>query len=161
MNNYQMPYMPAAPRQKGFARKLIVCILAMIIGFVSITLGADMADSWDGDYVSSQYYGGDAYTGIQQASAATANNVRYTTEAVNEGFGNVLIIMGILIILGAIYMLPTKATVAPVAPAFAPAQNFQPQQFAAPNYQQPQQNFGAPQQPFNNQGNPYMPNVNQ
>ena len=47
----------------------------------------------------SERYGGDAYTGIQNAAAQTANNIRYLAEIIQIGLGGILLIAGLLIIL--------------------------------------------------------------
>ena len=49
-----------------------------------------------GSFVSNQYYGGDAYTGIQQAAAQTGNNVQDLADIARFGFFAVLLIFGIL-----------------------------------------------------------------
>ena len=53
--------------------KLIANVLSIIITFIlGICL---MTTTYYGEYESSTSYGGDAYTGIQNAAATTANNV--------------------------------------------------------------------------------------
>ena len=49
----------------------------------------------EGYYESSYTYGGDAYTGIQNAAAQTANNTRYLAKITRFGFGSVLLVGGI------------------------------------------------------------------
>ena len=47
-------------------------------------------DNYRGDYESNKYYGGDAYTGMQQASAQTANNVLAMEETLLQTNENIL-----------------------------------------------------------------------
>lgn len=70
---------------------IISGILSIIFGI--ITFGKDV-----GYYESSASYGGDAYTGIQNAAAQTANNVRALSEIVNTGLGFILIAIGLIAI---------------------------------------------------------------
>ena len=55
-------------------------------------------DSTLGATVSRTSYGGDAYTGIQNAAATTANNVRDLNSIVAGGFFMLLLILGIAMI---------------------------------------------------------------
>lgn len=69
-----------------------------------------------GYYIDWQKYGGDAYTGIQNAAAATANqvdrlnkNVETLANCIKSGLGFVLLISGLLILLHGIKkLLETK-----------------------------------------------------
>ena len=67
-------------------------------GIVSILFGLIMLGKDVGNYVSSSAYGGDAYTGIQNAAAQTANNVRSLSEIANNGFAFLLIAIGLIAI---------------------------------------------------------------
>jgi hypothetical protein len=59
----------------------------------------------DGDYVAKNYYGGDAYTGIQHAAAETGQNVRALTKLATKGFGSILLVGGLaLVVVG----IPSK-----------------------------------------------------
>ena len=51
-----------------------------------------------GYYESSSSYGGDAYTGIQNAAAQTANNVKALSEIAKMGFAFFLIALGLIAI---------------------------------------------------------------
>lgn len=51
-----------------------------------------------GEYVSDLAYGGDAYTGIQNAGAATACNVQDLARLVRSGFSALLTVIGIALI---------------------------------------------------------------
>ena len=75
-------------------RKLILLaagVLAIILGIVSF--GKDA-----GSYESNLSYGGDAYTGIQNASAQAANNTMYLAEITRFGFGSVLLVGGLVLV---------------------------------------------------------------
>ena len=43
-------------------------------------------------------YGGDAYTGIQNAAATTSKNVRDLAGIVQFGFGSILLVMGLTLV---------------------------------------------------------------
>lgn len=51
-----------------------------------------------GEYCSDSMYGGDAFTGIQNASATAARNVETLTKVVRTGFGSILLVGGIALI---------------------------------------------------------------
>ena len=80
------------------------------IGAIGITLTGIMAIVfaimcwlyWEsyvnvGSYISFETYGGDAYTGIQNAAAATANNVRSLIRVVGYATSNLIHYMGYLL----------------------------------------------------------------
>ena len=77
----------------------VVAILFVAVGILSVILSFSAFDAYTGGYESSLSYGGDAYTGIQNAAAQTANNVRYVTEAVAYGTGSILLIGGLAMVL--------------------------------------------------------------
>ena len=52
---------------------------------------------YDGSYISFETYGGDAYTGIQNAAAATANNVRALIRVVGYATSNLIHYIGYLL----------------------------------------------------------------
>lgn len=66
---------------------LIVGILALILAGLIIIKDVGYTEA-------NEYYGGDAYTGIQQAAAQTANNVVDLAELVQAGFAYVLLLHG-------------------------------------------------------------------
>lgn len=68
---------------------------------MSIGLSISCFNADTGDYVSRESYGGDAYTGIQHAAAETGQNVRALAKITSKGFGSVLLISSMkLIVLG-------------------------------------------------------------
>ena len=76
---------------------LNVCLI--VLGIVSIILGFVVKEMSIGSYELGLSYGGDAYTGIQQAAAQTANNLLETNDILRTGFSYIFIISGILIVL--------------------------------------------------------------
>ena len=70
----------------------------MMAGTVSIGC-AVMCFSFDTlDYERRAVYGGDAYTGIQNAAAMTSKNVKDLSDVVRFGFGSVLLVTGLSLI---------------------------------------------------------------
>lgn len=81
--------------------KRIKSVLFICIGVLSIILSIISFNAATGGYENEEYYGGDAYTGIQHASAQTANNIRVMSEITKNGFASVLFIAGsTLIVIG-------------------------------------------------------------
>lgn len=83
---------------------LIAIGIAAIV-FAVICLSAEPC-IFDSVYVADKTYGGDAYTGMQNAAAATANNIKYlnlnlrrATEFLGECMGYLLLIVGLLLLL--------------------------------------------------------------
>jgi len=79
----------------------IVSIIGIIIGIVSIGIGI-MADDFNYHYngtVGRKSYGGDAYTGIQQACAQAATNSYHIYEVFQVFSKIFFIIVGLLIVL--------------------------------------------------------------
>ena len=56
------------------------------MGIVAIIFAVIIGNADVGTYVSTEYYGGDAYTGIQHAAAYTGQNVKDLAELVRKGF---------------------------------------------------------------------------
>lgn len=77
-------------------------LLFTLVGIASSILGIVCFDMSSGSYEYNSTYGGDAYTGIQNAAAQTANNVHALAEVCKFGFGSILLIAGIVIIIYAI-----------------------------------------------------------
>ena len=67
---------------------IVVGILAIILAIVCFSKDV-------GNTSLGYSYGGDAYTGIQNAAAQTANNVLYLTRIVRFGFSSVLLVLGL------------------------------------------------------------------
>lgn len=79
---------------KNTARSIILLIAGIIsIGFSSYCFNLDTGIS-----ITDNTYGGDAYTGMQNASATTARNVQDLSRIVKFGFGATLLILGVSLI---------------------------------------------------------------
>ncbi len=105
----QPTFTPAQPVQSNsglgsFAKKnsrvgkMICSIAGAVGGFISIILGFVVSGMSTGSWESNTSYGGDAYTGIQNAAAQTANNVQDLAEILKTGMSSALIIFGIAMI---------------------------------------------------------------
>ena len=80
-----------------------VGVIIIILGCVAIFVGSSVNTT--GTYVPDSIYGGDAYTGIQNAAASTANNIKSQTGVIVEIYeltmsyvGAVMIVSGFLVI---------------------------------------------------------------
>ena len=79
--------------------KKAASILGMVSSVISFCSGVYIYLSlpfYGWGYVNSEKYGGDAYTGIQNAAAYTANNIWRLNHAIQTMFGILLIIIGLL-----------------------------------------------------------------
>ena len=70
---------------------IVAGILSIILALVVFTFDAGL-------YVNPQAYGGDAYTGIQNAGASTAYNVVQLSKIAKTGFASLLLVGGVLFI---------------------------------------------------------------
>ena len=70
----------------------------IISGIISVIFGIIMFAKDVGSYEYSATYGGDAYTGIQNAAAQTANNVTALSKIAKTGFAFFLIVLGLIAI---------------------------------------------------------------
>lgn len=78
--------------------KKTYAILFVLIGIVSVILGT-VCYSTETDYREVHYsYGSDVNTGIQDGVAQTASNVRHLTEVTAFGFGSVLTVGGVFML---------------------------------------------------------------
>lgn len=75
--------------------RIIFSIISIVGGIVSIILGLSI-EIPSYTYTPLNQYGGDAYTGIQNAAASTANRVGGVNKTLCLGFKYVLITAGIL-----------------------------------------------------------------
>ena len=73
-------------------------LCGMIAGAIAIVRGSEISDRWAGDTVRDMTYGGDAYTGIQNAAAQTANNVHALTFTVQTAASALLTVFGIALL---------------------------------------------------------------
>lgn len=72
-------------------------IIGMFSGILSFVFGLVLWAKDTGVRCYSESYGGDAYTGIQNAAADTASNVRELAEICKFGLAAILIILGVAI----------------------------------------------------------------
>ena len=72
--------------------------LFAVIGCISIILSIVCFTKDTGDSIWRESYGGDAFTGIQNAGAKTGNNVLELAEITRFGFGSILLISGMVLI---------------------------------------------------------------
>lgn len=70
-------------------------IVLIIVGIVALGLSIKCFSIDDLNYASNSMYGGDAYTGIQNAAATTSKNVKELAGIVQFGFGSILLVMGL------------------------------------------------------------------
>lgn len=70
----------------------------IISGILSFIFGIVMFVQKTGYMEYDKQYGGDAYTGIQNAAAQTASNVKNLAEATKNGFAFLLIAIGLIAI---------------------------------------------------------------
>ncbi len=73
-------------------------IVLIVIGVIAIGLSIKCFTIDELDYETRSMYGGDAYTGIQNAAAMTSRNVKELAEIVKFGFGSVLFVMGLTLV---------------------------------------------------------------
>lgn len=78
--------------KKNFIKK----IAYIAIGLAAIIFAVTISSADPGSFESSLTYGGDAYTGIQNAAAQTANNIKDLSYIVRAGFSYLLSIIGLL-----------------------------------------------------------------
>lgn len=75
--------------------KNIRTVILIIIGIVSIGLSIKCFSFKELSYEPKSMYGGDAFTGIQNAGAQTSENVKELANIVKFGFGSVLLVAGL------------------------------------------------------------------
>lgn len=76
--------------------KRIVYVLGIITGIVLIIYGLFYTD-YSFENVSDSEDGGDAYTGIQNAAAATANNIKELGWMLNDLLSTIIVASGVLV----------------------------------------------------------------
>ena len=78
-------------------KRLITGISFIVLGIISVIWGLSL--TYTGISSLSETYGGDAYTGIQNASSRTANNINELGNTLCVGLKGILIVMGGAIII--------------------------------------------------------------
>ena len=101
-------------------------IFCLVLGVLSLIMAFSVMDGSVGYYETSEKYGGDAYTGIQNAAAQTANNILYLGKTIRTALTSFLAIQGLAMILGGL-CIRTKVKTAPQQPVVV-AQPVAPQQ---------------------------------
>lgn len=92
---------PASKKREAdvpFIMKLVMNAIGTFSGILSILFGIIITSINTGFYTSIGSYGGDAYTGIQNAAAYTAKNVLQTNRILETGLCFILIVIGLAII---------------------------------------------------------------
>ena len=82
--------------------KKLLKIFGIILGAVTILLAILVFTHDVGYYESNLSYGGDAYTGIQNAAAQTSNNVKYVGEMLRFALGSQMLVAGLAMVLGSL-----------------------------------------------------------
>ncbi len=72
----------------------------MLAGLLALYYAGVMKNTGAGSRVYSERYGGDAYTGIQNAAADTANNLVDLIKTEQKGFGALLAVAGLALCAG-------------------------------------------------------------
>lgn len=94
--------------------KKIQSVVFVIIGVVSLILSFACFGKYEGYITKDKAYGGDAYTGIQNALADVSSDIVMLNRVVKFGVGSLLLVSGLLIgsvgIFGVIETNPTSAT---------------------------------------------------
>lgn len=96
--------------------KKMLKVFGVILGVLAIVLAIVVYNLDVGYYENYETYGGDAYTGIQQAAAQTANNVVYVGQMIRTGFASILAIHGGVLLAGAFCIDTSKKEEIIVAP---------------------------------------------
>ena len=73
-------------------------VILIVIGIVAMGLSIKCFKIDELDYAFRSVYGGEAYTGIQNAAAITSKNVKELASIVQFGFGSVLLVMGLTLV---------------------------------------------------------------
>lgn len=95
--------------------KLVSAVLLCCLGLVIAIMGLSEAigGTYYSNYTSYEYYGGDAYTGMQQASADAANNASKLGVFASGVVSQAYIFVGLVVMLVGIYLVGcTLATAA-------------------------------------------------
>ena len=85
--------------------KKVVFSMLFMIGILSVILSIMVFGMDSSTYVSWKSYGGDAYTGIQNAAAVTANNISDLIDLIAFCGGSILLVGGLAMIASSFKML--------------------------------------------------------
>lgn len=78
--------------------RYIKSLIFVVAALCSFYFSHKCFDECAGSYVSEKTYGGDAYTGIQNAAAIAAKNAADVAEIGQKGFGYFFIVSGIILL---------------------------------------------------------------
>ena len=94
-------------KKTAFVMKIVCASLIFVIGALLVIFGLTDSTgySYYGSYVESKYYGGDAYTGIQQAAASTANRVTELGDEIGKAICSAYSWTGLLLMVVGVYVL--------------------------------------------------------
>ncbi len=70
----------------------------IVVGAISVIQSFIIGSHATGSHVTNSTYGGDAYTGIQNAAAAGARNAEITNDILVQGFSAILLVLGLALI---------------------------------------------------------------
>jgi len=82
--------------------KILRSILLVLVGIACLMTGIQVYKSDIGRMASYKEYGGDAYTGIQNAEVQTGGLVRIQSDILAKGLGSIMIFGGLTLIICAI-----------------------------------------------------------
>lgn len=83
-------------RKAGEKLSAVAAVGGILSGILSFIFGIVMLSQGVGSYANNMQYGGDAYTGIQNAAAQTARNVKALATIAKDGFGFLLMTVGLM-----------------------------------------------------------------
>ena len=83
---------------KALLKNTIFSLVGALSGIISIIFSIVVFGMDDGMFENSVRYGADAYTGMQNAAAQTANNVQDLCNIMKVGLGAILLVAGIVLI---------------------------------------------------------------
>lgn len=83
-------------RKAGEKLNAVAAVGGILSGILSFIFGIIMLSQGVGSYANNMQYGGDAYTGIQNAAAQTARNVKALATIAKDGFGFLLMAAGLI-----------------------------------------------------------------
>ena len=88
---------PPKARKFAFQPVMLFDAFGALSGLLSIIFSFIVYAADTGSWESSYSYGGDAYTGIQNAAAQAANNIQDLARIMRFGMGSVLLIAGLVL----------------------------------------------------------------
>lgn len=105
--------------------KKAVSVIGIINGILSFIFAYYVNSMDTGKFISRESYGGDAYTGIQNAAANSGNNIQELCMLVQSGFTYFFIVFGIAMIVFGLYCMFGNTDKKNVTAIEIPANNVQ------------------------------------